>query len=167
MSAENRHDLELTQGLHPQLLNVGVGLFFATGPSRVREGSLAAPWPPPTVSCDNQNVPRRDCVYLRGAGQIALSACKRRWSGSEDTREEGLLLGVGEQPSVRGLAGSRSREHAAVGSEWVGVELGLDSWVLGVTGLWAQWGGDFPGGPAVRTLPFHCGERGFHPWSEN
>ena len=24
-----------------------------------------------------------------------------------------------------------------------------------------------PGGPAVKTLPFHCRERGFNPWLGN
>ena len=74
MSTENRHDLELTRGLHPQLLKAGVGLFCATGPSREWEGSLATPLATTHASCDNQNVPRRDRVYLGAgvdAGQIA------------------------------------------------------------------------------------------------
>ena len=74
MSTENRHDLELTQGLHPQLLKVGVGLFCATGPSREWEGSLAAPLTATTASCEKQTVPRRDRVYLGAgvcAGQVA------------------------------------------------------------------------------------------------
>ena len=77
----------------------------------------------------------------------------------------GLLVGVGvrEQPWVPGLVGSRSREHGAVGSVWVGMELGLDIWVLGVIGLWAQRNGDFPGGPAVRTLPSTAGNMGSIP----
>ena len=24
---------------------------------------------------------------------------------------------------------------------------------------------DFPGGPVIKTLPFHCMGHGFHPWS--
>ena len=74
MSTENRHDLELTRGLHPQLLKAGVGLFCATGPSREWEGSLAAPLAATHASYDNQNVPRRDRMYLGAgvdAGQIA------------------------------------------------------------------------------------------------
>ena len=27
--------------------------------------------------------------------------------------------------------------------------------------------GEFPGGPVVRTLRFHCGGPGFDPWSKN
>ena len=133
------------------------------------------PWPPPTASCDNQNVPRRGRGCLRVGGR--LLGRSPRWPGSGEGQgvrqgvrtpaRRGLLVGVGEQPSDLGLAGSRSREHGAVGSVWVGMELGLDMSILGVSGLWAQWSRDFPGGPVVRTLPSHCREHGFYPWSEN